>query len=267
MSSNQLMGYGYTSDTDESLQSKAGAKFGLNAGANITKFAFNANVAKEGEPARPAIEIVFMIAGKEFKDWINPITKVYGAGNVLLTDTASQEYINAFNKEITLQRGLITHYLKALGVAEETIAASFQTPVFSFQEFATKVCSLIPAGYEKRPVDVFLEYQYNFGLKKDGTEYDITFPTLPRNMKGGYFVVPAQPGVWNEQRGEDGSLFYINSNGQKHPIEKSADFMESPKGTQQKKETSAAPGAANPMNGAPIDTTPATPAQWTQPGQ
>jgi hypothetical protein len=52
-------------------------------------------------------------------------------------------------------------------------------------------------------------------------------------MKGGYFIVPAQPGVWVEERAEDNSLCYKNSNGQKHPFERDANFMTGNKGTQQ----------------------------------
>jgi hypothetical protein len=57
-------------------------------------------------------------------------------------------------------------------------------------------------------------------------------------MKGGYFIVAAQPGVWVEKKDEngnleDGKLVYVNSNGQKHPFERDANFMSSNKGTQQ----------------------------------
>ncbi len=229
----QMLGYGYTPDNDESLTPKAGGKFGLNPGSFITKFAFNANVAKEGETPRCAIEIVIKVAEKEFKDWIGPITRVFDKDGQTITDNTSAEFINAYNREIVQQRALMTHYLKALGVTEEAQAAALATPPTSFQDYAQRLCSLIAPGYENRPVDVFLEYQYNFGTKQDGTKYDKTFPTLPKNMKGGYFIVPAQPGIWTPATTNDGGLSYVNSNGQKHPIEKSADFMAGNKGTQQ----------------------------------
>jgi len=239
MSENQnpeMMGYGFTSDNDESLTSKSGGKFGLNQGSLITKFAFNSNVAKEGEPARPAIEIVVKVGDKEFKDWIGPITKVFDKDGQVITDTKSLDYVNGYNASITQQRALVTHYLKALGVSEEAQAKALSTPVNSFEEYANRLCSLIGSGYETRPVDVFLEYQWNYGTKSDGTTYDRTFPTLPKNMKGGYFVVPAQPGIWSPSITSDGGLCYLNTNGQKHPIEKSANFMQGNKGTQQVKD-------------------------------
>ena len=96
---------------------------------------------------------------------------------------------------------------------------------------------------------MFLEFQWNFGKKQDGGLNDKTYPTLPKNMKGGYFITPAHPGVWVEERGEDKSLCYKNSNGQKHPFERDANFMTGNKGTQQVLGQTA--GAAGAMGAAP----------------
>jgi hypothetical protein len=123
--------------------------------------------------------------------------------------------------------------------------AAFATAPVSFADYAQRICSLLPIGYDKKPLDLFLEYQWNFGKKQDGSLQDKTYPTLPKNMKGGYFVVPAQPGVFVEKREEDGKLTYVNSNGQKHPFERDANFMSSNKGTQQV--MGGAATAASPM--------------------
>jgi hypothetical protein len=245
----QLLGYGFTSDSDESLKTKTGASFGANFGNSvIAKFAYNENVAKAGDEPREAIEIIIKVGDREFKDWINPMTPgkpIFGANGTTLTDPTLPEYIKKFNDEIAQQRGQVTHYLKALNVTEEALAAAFTLPVTSFKDYATRICSLLPVGYENKPVDLFLEYQWNFGKKQDGSLHDKTYPTLPKNMKGGYFIVPAQPGVWVEKRNEDGSLCYVNSNGAKHPFERDANFMKSNKGTQQV--FGQAPGMDSPM--------------------
>ena len=123
--------------------------------------------------------------------------------------------------------------MKSVGVTEEALRASFATAPVSFADYAARICALLPIGYDKRPLDLFLEYQWNFGKKQDGTLQDKTFPTLPKNMKGGYFIVSAQPGVWVEKREDGGKLTYVNSNGQKHPFERDTNFMSSNKGTQQ----------------------------------
>lgn len=260
---NQLQGYGYVSDTDESLRTKSGGKFGLNHGTCfLSKFAYNPNVAKEGQPVRDAIEVVLTVSEKEFKTWFGPISKVFDGDGQEITDTSSPEYIAGFNKAMNQQNGVITHYLKSVGVTEEAIRAVTATPVFSFAEYAQKICSLLPADYNKRPLDLFLEYQWKLGTKADGSPQDRTFPTLPGNMKGGAFLVPSEPGVWVEKRETDGALSYENSNGQKHPFDRSANFMSSHKGTQQVSGNQAQ-NPNNPMAGQPLNPTTGQPAPST----
>ncbi len=229
-----LAGYGYVSDSDETLKSKTGGKFGGNFGvAFLTKFAYNENVAKEGQPARAAIEIVVQVGDSEYKDWISPITKVYGKNNVELTDVASPEYIAKYNEEMKQQNALVIHYCKSVGIMEEQLKnVLMASPIMSFQDYANRVCSLFPAGYNTKPLDLFLEYQWNIGTKADGTQHDRTYPTLPGNMKGGYFIVPKQPGVYTEVR-DGGALKYVNEPGTEHPFYRSENFMKSHKGTQQ----------------------------------
>lgn len=250
----QLQGYGFVSDSDESLKTKAGAKFGGNFGvAFLTKFAYSANVAKEGQPAREAIELEVTVGERSYKEWINPVDRVVDKNNVEITDKTSAEYANGYNALIVQQNATVTHYLKSVGVTEEAMRAAFATPPVSFADYATRICALLPIGFDKKPLDLFLEYQWNFGKKQDGSLNDKTYPTLPKNMKGGYFIVPAQPGVWVEKREEDGKLTYVNSNGQKHPFERDANFMSSNKGTQQV--LGGAPAAASPMGGMTAATT------------
>lgn len=241
----EIQGYGFVSDSDESLKTKSGAKFGGNFGvATLSKFAYNPNVAKDGQEPREAIEIEILIGDKKSSAWINPVTKVVDKNNNEITDKASQDYINGFNALMSQQNATVTHYLKAVGVTEESLKAAFVNPVVSFADYATRVCSLLPIGYDKRPLDLFLEYQWNIGKKADGSLNDKTYPTLPKNMKGGYFIVPAHPGVWTEKREEDGKLTYVNSNGQKHPFERDANFMSGNKGIQQVLgQAATAPGA------------------------
>jgi hypothetical protein len=243
----QIQGYGFVSDSDESLKTKSGAKFGGNFGvATLAKFAYSPNVAKDGQEPREAIEIEILIGDKKSSAWINPVTKVVDKNNNEITDKASQDYINGFNALMSQQNATVTHYLKAVGVTEDSLKAAFVNPVVSFADYATRVCSLLPIGYNSRPLDLFLEYQWNIGKKADGSLNDKTYPTLPKNMKGGYFIVPAQPGVWAEKREEDGKLTYVNSNNQKHPFERDANFMSGNKGTQQvlgQAANASAPGA------------------------
>lgn len=240
-----LQGYGYVPDNDESLKSKSGGKFGGNFGnAFLTKFAFNPNVAKEGEPVRPSIEVEVTVGDRAYKTWINPITQVI-VKDVTYTEFTTPEVIAEYNAQMIQQNAVVTHMVKAVGVSEEALRNALQNGVASFTDYAQKVCALLPVGYDKKPLDVFLEYQWNFGKKQDGSLNEKTYPTLPKNMKGGYFIVPAQPGTWKEVIAEDGSLTYQNNAGAVHPFERDAAFMASKKGTQQSLNE---PAASTPMS-------------------
>ena len=224
---------GFVSDTDESLKGKSGVSFGLNAGVCfLTKFSYNQNVAKEGDEPREAIEIIVKVGDREFRNWINPITKVYKGQNEI-TDRNSEDFVKAFATARNEMAGLITHYLKAVGVSEDAIRATASQPYASFGAYAQAMCALLPMGYDKKPLDVFLEYQWDFGTKKGGEMEDKTYPTLPKNLKGGYFIVPAHNGVFKEVRNEDGSLKYVSQTGAEHLFHRDANFMSGNKGTQQ----------------------------------
>ena len=151
--------------------------------AFLTKFAYNANVAKEGQPAREAIEIEVTVGDRSYKEWLNPVDRVVDKSNVEITDKTSTEYIAGFNALIVQQNATVTHYLKAVGVTEEAMRAAFANPPVNFADYAQRVCALLPIGYDKKPLDLFLEYQWNFSKKQDGTLNHNTYPTLPKNMK------------------------------------------------------------------------------------
>jgi len=218
----QKMGYGYIDDRDESLQSKAGGKFGLNQNVNLDKFELNPN-AGSNNSAGDALDVAFKSDGKEFNLRVYPVTKVYTAKGAEITDLTSKEYIEGFNKEVKQKNAVIVHILKAVGVTEEQLKAQFGTPVESFAAFINGLIGLIPSGARSKNLDLFLEYQWEIA---DGQ--DRTFLQVPRNMKGGYFVCPAQAGTWTEDIVE-GKLQYKNETGAIHPFTRSKDFMESAK--------------------------------------
>lgn len=263
------MGYGYVSDSDDTLQSKSGGIFGGNFGnTTLAKFAYSPNVSKEGQQPREAIEIIVKVADREYKDWISPITKVFGSNSTELTDQNSAEYIKNWNDAIKQQNAVVTHYLKSVGVQEDQIKNLFvHAPATSFADYCQRLCSLLPQGYQNKPLDFFLEYQWTLGKKADGSFNDKTFLTVPRNMKGGYFISPAIQGPWTAQVAADKSLSYVNPNGMEHPFKRDANFMTGNKANEQNATTAAAaqnPSAAAqnfaPGNGAAQQSTWNTPA-------
>lgn len=132
----QVLGYGFVSDSDESLKTKSGAKFGGNFGvATLAKFAYSPNVAKEGQEPREAIEVTVKVGDKEYKDWVNPVNRVVDKNNAEITDKSSVEYINGFNALMSQQNATVTHYLKSVGVTEDALKAAFINPVLSFADY------------------------------------------------------------------------------------------------------------------------------------
>jgi len=231
-----LKGYGYVDDSSEELKSKSRGTFGGNFGVcQITQFEYKENVAKEGNEPREAIELVIKIKDNENKYWISPIDKIFIFENGARTEITEDhpDYESNFNAQMVQQNAVTTHILKALGVSEDTLKNTLSQGFANFKAYAQAIIGILPTGFEKKPLDVFQEYQWKIGKKADGSLNDKTYPQIPKNMKGGYFIVPAQKGQWKEVRGDDGSLTYVNAEGQTHPFVKDASFMESNKGTQQ----------------------------------
>ena len=224
----QKLGYGFIDDRDESLRSKTGGQFGLNVGAFITKFELNPMSGKDKTPG-DALDITVTISDKEFTKKIFPVSKIYDKNGNEITDVNSEAYIKGFNTEIKQTNAVILHFLKTVGVTEERIRTAFTTPVNSFASFINGLVTLLPPNFTAVPIDVFLEYQWDIAEGQDQK-----FLQLPKNMKGGYFACPAQPGTWIAERDAKEGLIYRNQNGAEHPFSRDKAFMESKKALQEK---------------------------------
>lgn len=228
MSQIEKMGFGVVNDADESLKSKVGGSFGLNAGINFTKVAYNANAGKDGGPA-DAVDISIKIGDREYKNRIYDITgDLYNSKNTLVSP-GDAEYNALYNAELKQRMAVILHAVKATGVTQETLNTALATELPTFAEWANVVCSLIPVDYTTRPVDVFLQYQWNI---KEGQER--TFLEMAKNMKGGYFLCPSvkATGEWTAVNDEHG-LRYVDEADKEHPFTRNKNFMQSPKAYQQ----------------------------------
>jgi hypothetical protein len=220
--------FGTVNDTDESLKGKSGGgKFGLNHG-NITKIEFTATAGKDSGPGN-AVDIWVQIGEREYRRRLyETTTGLYGKKNVLI-EPGQEGYAELYVEDMKQKMAVIVHAVKAIGVTQAQIDTIFTTPATSFTDWATKITSLVPAEFQKKPVDIFLEYQWEIG-----EDQDKTYPELPKNMKGGRFLDSsvAPVGKWNEVRDEKG-LHYKDDAGNIHPFDRSLAFMESNKGIQQ----------------------------------
>lgn len=241
MSELKKVGFVAINDQDESLKGKApGGSFGLNENCFITKFEYNPNAGKDGSQA-DAIDIHIMVGEREFRRRFYDITIVFDKDGNQITDTESEEFIEEYNKQFPQINGVVTHTLKSLGVSQDQINNALATPPTNFADWAKIMTSLVPKDFNKKPVDLFLEYQWEIKPSNDRTYLEI-----PKNMKGGRFLNPSiKPvGSWNiekewiekDDKGADKQcegLRYVDNAGNVHPFKRTKDYMESPKAFQQ----------------------------------
>ena len=227
MSTETKTAWGYQSDTDDSLKSKQGGKFGLNS-SFITKLEYNPNAGAD-EGLADAVDITVTVGDKEYRSRIYDITGDLFKGDNKIAE-GEPGYIELYNTEKKQREAVIVHAVKSLGATEAQIIAALQAGnVTSFATWAIAMCSIKPANFATIPVDSFIEYQWTIG---EGNER--TFLQLPKNMKGGRFLAPAVApvGVWEIVNDADG-LRYVDQAKNEHPFTRSKNYMESNKAIQQ----------------------------------
>ena len=215
------MSYGYT-DSSEVGPGKQGGKFGLNVGAHVTKFEYNANGGKDGAQ-QDAIDFTVQIGEKEYMLRYFPVSKIYSKEtNQELTDPSTEEYKKRHKEELSLLTATLSDIVKCF-VSEEDLKTALATPISSFADYARVLERLVKStpNWQKIPVDVFLEYQW----KPTGTNTR-TFLTLPKNVKWGTMITRTVPGaVYTEQRTPE-SLNYVDAEGNFHAFKRGKWYVE-----------------------------------------
>ena len=212
--------YGYQ-DSGDLAPGKQGGKFGLNTGAFVTKFEFNANAGKDGA-AGDAIDLTVQVGEREYRHRFFPITKVFAKEGGEITDVSSEEYKEAFKKEVDQFNAVISDVVKCF-VSAEDLRTALATPIPTFKDFANIVTRLVQAtpNWQKKPVDVFLQYQWS----PQGNN-DKTYLELPKNVKHGSFIVVSQGAEFKEEK-TNTSLKYVKEDGTEHPFKRGEWFLES----------------------------------------
>ena len=236
-------------DTDKGLQGKASGNFGLNGPVNVTKLEYTNRAGKKDEAGNPteghAFDIHVQVKDREYN------LRIYDPTGSDMLDKDGKPvkqgepgYDVLFKADGIQRVAVVKHAIKSVGVTDVQIAAIVPT-VTSFTDFFQKLATLVPAQFQTKQVDAFLEYQWN---PSEGQT--MTFLQLPRNMKGGPFLIPHVPGVFKETINSDGSLSYVDASGNKHPFERNDGYMDSNKAIQQGvANTRATNSAATPAGG------------------
>lgn len=212
--------YGYQ-ESGDLTPGKQGGKFGLNTGAFITKFELNENAGKDGAAA-DAIDFTVQVGEREFRHRFFPISKVFAKGGGEITDTNSEEYKKAMASEVAQFNAVISDIVKVF-VSEEDLKLALQVPIPTFKDFAKIVTRLVQAtpNWQKKPVDVFLQYQW-----APSGDNDKTYLELPKNVKQGVFIVPSEGEGFKEERTST-HLKYVKDDGTEHPFKRGEWFVNS----------------------------------------
>lgn len=241
---------GYQSDEDKSLAAGTGSaiKLGLNANCAIKTFAYSTKTGQNNTEGNPAICITFDINGQDVNTRIySPGQKVYFKGKEV-TDVNSPDYLEGLKQQVALTKGLITHYLKAMGIPEAQLQANLANAP-GFEALATLACQAAAQFIPTARIDVFAHYQATIGAKSDKTYLEI-----PTDLAYGAFLTPSTPNAeWTEVdsftvQTETGSvvkkgLAYVNAQGVQHRFVRDEAFLKSKRATQQTKGTATTPSA------------------------
>ena len=210
--------YGYQ-DSGDLAPGKQGGKFGLNTGAFVTKFEFNPNAGKDGAAAE-AIDFTVQVGEREYRHRFFPVNKVFAKGGGEITDTNSAEYKEAFAKEMGQFNAVISDIVKCF-VSEEDLKVALATPISTFKDFANVVTRLVQStpNWQKKPVDVFLQYQW-----APSGDNDRTYLELPKNVRHGSFIVASEGEGFKEVK-TTSSLKYVKEDGAEHSFRRGEWFL------------------------------------------
>lgn len=213
--------YGFADDTETSGSS---FRFGLNQGVcKLVKFEWTSH-GGSGGTEQEALDIVFEIDGREKGYRQFPITRAYDQdGNEVTSPShpAMQQAAKQFNQRIV-------HILSCFA-SRENIQAALNVPISGFKQFCEICQSLLPADYATKPLDCFMQYQWQVSEGQNRT-----FLEFPKNLKHGKWLCAATTDSWTEKRAANPTdkmsraLEYTNSDGVSHPFTRTGWFMNSP---------------------------------------
>lgn len=193
--------------------SKLHPRFGLNTEVEMTKFDYVNNQFGE------SVLVEVHVHGKKFWQYYNWPTSVR-KGNKESTAPADVKPAKLATK------ATLKHIAAAMSSEKAVDAMLSASSPQSFEELYKTMRESMPEDLSSRALDVFLSYQWN--IPKGQVK---TFLELPRSVKHGDFLVPAQGRgfKWNkdEEAGDDDVALKYVKEGKEHPFRRTGWFMQS----------------------------------------
>ena len=204
------MNYTFSSDNTSGIRA-----FGLNTGRVI-------EISWGNEPVE-ALTVKILIDGDENPLTLKkfPVNKVFSSNGGEINES-DPDYQKELGKQIKELTGTLTHIFKVFVTEEEIKVAIEAGKPTSFAEYCKIIINLLPKDYDKRAVDVFLQYQYNIG---DGKEK--TYLELPKNMKHGHWICAHIDPVGRWKKDASSGLRYTDDENNVHPFVRKEWFMTS----------------------------------------
>jgi hypothetical protein len=226
---NNEAGYGYASDDVKISPFNFGGNFG---NCFLTKIEWIPNGGANGAE-QEALDIIFKINDVDKSYRMFPVTQGFDKNNQPVKDPNSKEFKDALQD----WNAKMTHIMHCF-VSDDVLKAALAKRIKSLKEYAAVIKALLPKDFDKKPLDIFLQYQWQPSANKSRTYLEI-----PKKMSYGKWLCPAMAGNWKEMKAENidentrKALWYVNEEGQEHIFVKNGWFMSGKFSHQQKEDT------------------------------
>lgn len=143
----------------------------------------------------------------------------------------------------------LRHIFSAI-LGQKTVDALLKSCT-TWEEKLSTLLEAVPDDVDKIPMDIFLQWQWNFPKRKDGTVYDKTYLQLPSTVKAGPFICKRTKGYKfkkldsYDEKTKD-VLTYVNADGEVHPFSRNGWFMQSNWANRQENQVTDAPKVVSP---------------------
>lgn len=221
--------YGFVETSLQVNNSGNYAKFGLNQNVVLNKFAYNPNGGKDNSQ-QDCVDIEFQVGDSVLKTRVYEITRAWKDGVEVGKDS---ETFKSYVDNLSAYLINIASIYVPLDRIKQTLSQA--TDFKSFVTILTTLVQNSSSFVNKKPVDIFLEWQEKIRGNAEMTYLEIPVPTYGRYNS---FISEAMGEGFKEVKDENG-LKYVKEDGTVHPLGRNAWFVKNSKKANQQKLSNA----------------------------